>query len=79
MTPMNGLAGEEEVSKLVKHHNKAYTAYSMEISAKKTKLMTNTTSSINKEMIWSKRAEAWDSAWAHLYLLRVLSLRYSPG
>ena len=51
MTPMNGLAGEEEVSKLVKHHNKAYTAYSMEISAKKTKLMMNTTSSINKEMI----------------------------
>ena len=37
------LAGEEEeLAKLVKRLNKASTAYGMEISAEKTKLMTNT-------------------------------------
>ena len=45
---IDGLAGEEEeLVKLVKHLNKASTAYSMEISAEKTKLMTDNTSSIN--------------------------------
>ena len=49
---INGLVGEEEeLANSVECLNKASTAYSMEISAKKTKLMTNTTSSINKEMI----------------------------
>ena len=39
----DGLAGEEEeLAKLVEHLDKASTAYSMEISAEKTKLMTNT-------------------------------------
>ena len=35
---------------MVVHLNKATTAYGMEISAKKTRLMTNSTSSINIEI-----------------------------
>ena len=38
---ISGLAGEEEeLTKLVEHPNKTSTEYGMEISAKKTKLMT---------------------------------------
>ena len=45
---IDGLAGEEEeLANLVEYLNKASTAYGMEISAKKTKLMTNNTSGIN--------------------------------
>ena len=45
---ISGLAGEEEeLAKLVEHLDKASTAYGMEISAEKTKLMTNNTSGIN--------------------------------
>ena len=46
---IDGLAGEEEeVAKLVEClDDKASTAYSMEVSAEKTKLMTNNTSGIN--------------------------------
>ena len=45
------IAGEEEeLAKLVEHLNKDFTAYSMEISAEKTKLMTNNTSDISKEI-----------------------------
>ena len=48
---INGLAGEEEeLAKLVEHLNKATTAYGMDISAGKTKLMTNNTSGINTEI-----------------------------
>ena len=48
---INGLAGEEEeLANLVECLDKASTAYSMEISAKKTKLMTNNTRSINTEI-----------------------------
>ena len=48
---IDGLAGEdEEVAKLVERLDKASTAYSMEISAEKTKLMTNNTSGINTEI-----------------------------
>ena len=48
---INGLAGEEgELAKLVERLNKASTAYSMEISAEKTRLMTNNTSGINTEI-----------------------------
>ena len=51
------LAGEEEgIAKLVERLDKAPTAYGMEISAKKTKLMTNNTSGINTEI--SKWTEA---------------------
>ena len=42
---IDGLAEEEEeLAKLVEHLDKASTAYGMEISAEKTKLMTNNTS-----------------------------------
>ena len=45
------LAGEEEeLAKLVERLDRASTAYSMEISAEKTKLMTNNTSGINTEI-----------------------------
>ena len=46
-----GMAGEEEeLAKLVERLDKASTAYSMEISVEKTKLMTNNTSGINTEI-----------------------------
>ena len=48
---IDGLAGEEEeLANLAERLDKASTAYSMEISAEKTKLMTNTTSGINTEI-----------------------------
>ena len=48
---IDGLAGqEEEVAKLVQRLDKAFTAYGMEISAEKTKLMTNNTRGINTEI-----------------------------
>ena len=48
---IDDLAGEEEeLANLVKALDKASTAYGMEISAEKTKLMTNNTSGINTEV-----------------------------
>ena len=48
---INGSAEEEEeLAKLVEHLYKAAIAYSMEISAEKTKLMTNNTTGINTEI-----------------------------
>ena len=48
---IDGLAGdEEELANLVERLSKASIAYGMEISAKKTKLMTNNTSGINTEI-----------------------------
>ena len=48
---IDGLAGEEEeLANLVEHLDKASTAYGMEISTEKTKLMTNNTRSINTEI-----------------------------
>ena len=48
---IDGLAGEEEeLANLVERLDKASTAYDMEISAEKTKLMTNNTSGINTEI-----------------------------
>ena len=48
---INGIAGEEEeLAKLFEHLNKASTAYGMETSAEKTKLMTNNTSGINTKI-----------------------------
>ena len=48
---IDGLAGEEEeLANLVRCLNKASTAYGTEISAEKTKLMTNNTSGINTEI-----------------------------
>ena len=51
MTLIDGLAGEEEeLANLVECPDKASTAYGMEISAKKTKLLTNNASGINTEI-----------------------------
>ena len=48
---INGLAGgEEELANLVERLDKASTAYGKEISAEKTKLMTNNTGGINTEI-----------------------------
>ena len=48
---IDGLAGEEEkLADLVVRLDKASTAYGMEISAEKTKLMTNNTSGINTDI-----------------------------
>ena len=48
---IDGLAGEEEeLANLVERLDKASTTYGMEISAEKTKLMTNNTSGINTEV-----------------------------
>ena len=48
---IDGLAGEEEeLANLVQCLDKDSTAYGMEISAEKTKLMTNNTSDINTEI-----------------------------
>ena len=48
---IDGLAGEEEVlAKLVECLHKASAAHSMEVSAEKTKLMTNNISGINTEI-----------------------------
>ena len=48
---IDGLAGEEEeLANLVERLDKASTAYGVEISAKKTKPMTNNTSGINTEI-----------------------------
>ena len=47
----DGLKGEEEeLAELVECLDKASTAYGMEISAEKTKLMTNNTSGIDTEI-----------------------------
>ena len=46
----DGSAGEEELANLVERLDKASTGYGMEISAEKTKLMTNNTSGINTEI-----------------------------
>ena len=46
----DGSAGEEELTNLVERHDKASIAYGMEISAEKTKLITNNTSCINTEI-----------------------------
>ena len=49
------IAGEEEeLANLADRLNKASTAYGMEISAEKTKLMTNTTSGISTEIKWTE-------------------------
>ena len=50
-TCIGGLAGEkQELANFVERLDKASTGYSMEISAEKTKLMTNNTSGINTEI-----------------------------
>ena len=47
---IDGLAGEEEeLAKLVERLDKTITAYGMEISTEKSKLMTNNTSGIDRD------------------------------
>ena len=72
---IDGLAGEEELAKSVECLDKASAAYGMEISADKTKLMTDNTSGINTEIKVSgqKRQSQASSTWAQLYLMRVRS------
>ena len=48
---IDGLPGEEEeLAKVVERLDKSFTVYGMETSAEKTKLVTNNTSGINKEI-----------------------------
>ena len=67
---IDGLAGkEEELANLVEHLDKASTAYGMEISAKKTKLITNNTSGINREIKVNGRSlkqSQVSNTWAQL-------------
>ena len=51
---IDGLVGEEELAKLVECLDKASTAFGLEISAERTKLMTNNTSGINTEIKWTE-------------------------
>ena len=50
MTAMAITGEEKELVKLVERLDRASTAYGMEISAEKTKLMTNNTSGINAKI-----------------------------
>ena len=67
---IDGLPGEEaELANLVEHLDKTSTAYGMEISAEKTKLITNNTSGINTEikvMDRSLRQSQASRTWAQL-------------
>ena len=67
---IDGVAGEEEeLANLVERLDKASTAYSIKISAEKTKLMTNNTSGINTEIKvngQSLRQSQISSTWAQL-------------
>ena len=66
---IDGLVGEEEeLANLVERLDKASTAYGMEISAEKTKLMTNNTIGINTEikMDRSLRQSQASNTWAQL-------------
>ena len=87
---INGLAGEEELAKLVQHlHKASTTANGREIISakilKKTNMMRKKKESvINKEIkVNGQKLETVtslsSSTWAQLYLTRAPSLRYSEG
>ena len=70
------------MAKLVECLDNGPTAYRMEISAEKTKLMTNNTSGINTEVkVNLQKLETVTnlSTWAQLLLMRAPSQRYTPG
>ena len=70
---IDGLVGEEEeLTKLIEHLDKASTAYGMEISAEKTKLMTNNTSGINTEI--KVNGQKLETVTSFKYLCPVLSM-----
>ena len=74
---IDGLAGEEEeLANLVERLDKASTAYGMEISAE-TKLMANNTSGISPEI--KVNGQKIETVTSCKYLMRVPSVRYSPG
>ena len=57
---IDGLAEQEqELVKLVNHPEEASTAYGMQISAKKTQLMTNNTSGISTDIPIEKKTKDW--------------------
>ena len=78
-----GLAGKEkELVNSVERLDKAFTAYGMEISAEKTKLMTNNTSGINREI--KVNGQKLETVISFKYMGSVITdegskLRYSPG
>ena len=80
---IDGLAGEEEeLANLVERLDKASTAYGMEISVEKTKIMTSNTSGINTEIKVNGQKLETVRSFKYLGLFitnEVPSLRYSPG
>ena len=66
MWAIDGLAREEELANLVQRLDKASTAYGMEISAEKTKLMTNNTSGINTEIKVKGQKPETVTCWTQL-------------
>ena len=67
---IDGLAEEEEeLANLVERLDKASTAYGMEISAEKTKLMTNNTSGISTEIKVKEQKLKTATAFKHWALL----------
>ena len=62
---------KEELAKLVERLNKAFTAYNMEISAQKIKLMTNNTSGINREI--KENGQRLETVTSFKYLGSVLT------
>ena len=80
---IDGLAGEEEeLANLAERLDKASKAYGMEISAEKTKLMTNNNSGIKTEVKVNGQKLETVTSFKYLgsvILMRAPSLRYSPG
>ena len=73
---IDGLAGEEEeLANLVEHLDKASTAYGIEISAEKTKLMTNNTSGINTEI--KENGQKLETVTSFKYLGSVITIEGS--
>ena len=68
---IDGLAGEEEPPKLVERLDKASTAYGLDISAEESKLMTNGSSGINKEI--KVNEEKLETVTSFKYLRSVVS------
>ena len=75
---IDDLAGEEkELANLVERLDKASIAYGMEISAKKTKLMTNNTSGINTEI--QVNGQKLETVTSFKYLGSVITEEGSTG
>ena len=68
------LMAQQDLANLVEHLDKASTAYSMEISAEKTKLMTNNTSGINTDIKVNKQKLETVTSFKYLGSVITLSL-----